>query len=229
MEERLLDLLRIVVEDYVATGEPVGSQRLVDEYALDVSPATVRNWFAELEEAGCLFQPHVSGGRVPTEKGFQTYVTHFVDSKPVSKREQEELKQAATRTLEDARRLKQVAKVLAELSGQAVVVGFERADTFYTGLSQLFTQPEFKNWERVVNLTEILDHLDEVLSALRTQRFSEPHILIGRACPFGPVCGSVIISFDGGICGVLGPVRMDYPRAFSLMQTVLPLFSSFYG
>jgi transcriptional regulator of heat shock response len=73
---------------------------------------------------------------------------------------------------------------VAERSGQAVVVGLERADTFYTGLSQLFSQPEFKQWQRVVTLTEILDHLDEVLAGLRQSSYAKPRILLGRACPF---------------------------------------------
>lgn len=224
MEQRLLDLLRRVVEDYVSTGEPVGSQRLVDEYRLDMSPATVRNWFAELEELGCLMQPHTSGGRIPTEKGFQEYVDTFIQLKPAAKRDQDALVQAWHST-QDAARLKALAKTMAERSGQAVVVGLEREDTFYTGLSQLFSQPEFKQWQRVVTLTEILDHLDEVLATLRRSSYVEPQVLLGRACPFGAICGSAVVSLDGAFIGILGPLRMDYQHATSLLVSTKLLFS----
>lgn len=225
MEQRLLDLLRLVVEDYVATGEPVGSQRLVEEYRLEVSPATIRNWFADLDELGCLMQPHTSGGRIPTEKGFQQYIDAFVRLKPAPKRDQELIVQVAKLSREEGARFKALAKLLAERSGQAVVVGFEKHDTFYTGLSQLFAQPEFKQWQRVVSLTEILDHLDDVLVAARQSSYDEPRILIGRSCPFGAICGSVLLSLDGALLGILGPLRMDYQHATSLLASAKTLFS----
>jgi len=225
MDQRLLDLLRLVVEDYVATGEAVGSQRLVEEYRLEVSPATIRNWFADLEELGCLMQPHTSGGRIPTEKGFQAYVDAFVRIKPAPKRDHDVLAQAAKVPSHEGAHLKALAKLLAERSGQAVVVGLEKNDTFYTGLSQLFAQSEFKQWQRVVSLTDVLDHLDEVLATLRRTSYPEPHILLGRSCPFGVICGSTVISFQGGLIGILGPMRMDYQHATSLLVSAKTVFS----
>lgn len=226
METRLSELLRMVVEDYVATGEPVGSQRLVDEERLDVSPATIRNWFNDLEELGCLMQPHTSGGRVPTEKGFQAYIDTFVRFKPAPKRDHEVLAQVTHLPREDGARFKALAKIIAERSGQAVVVGLERNDTFYTGLSQLFAQSEFKQWQRVVTLTDILDHLDEVLVTMRKDSYADPRILIGRACPFGAICGSIVLSFDHTLIGILGPLRMDYQHSASLLVSAKNLLSS---
>lgn len=224
MEQRLLDLLRFVVEDYVATGEPVGSQSLVTDHRLDVSPATIRNWFAELEDLGCLMQPHTSGGRIPTEKGFQEYVDAFVRLKQASKRDHDLLAQVVKLSPQQDANLKALAKLLAERSGQAVVIGLEKNNTFYTGLSQLFAQPEFKQWQRVVTLTEVLDHLDEVLLALRRNVYEDPQILLGRACPFGGVCASVILSLRGSFIGILGPLRMDYQHAVSLLVSAKQIF-----
>ena len=226
MEPRLSHLLRILVDEFISTAEPVGSQSLVDRYRLDVSPATVRNWFSELEEEGFVMQPHTSGGRIPTELGFRTYVSLFVQPKPVSKRDHDQLVKAATIPSDDGRRLKAVSKMLAELSGQACVAGLNEADTFYTGLSQLFTHPEFQNWQRVVSLTEVLDHLDEALLGLRRQRFDIPKVFIGRECPFGPICGTVMVSTGDGLIGILGPMRMDYQYTFSLMQTALEILNA---
>ena len=68
-EDRRLDVLRAIVEDYVETREPVGSRMLVERHQLGVSPATIRNDMAALEDGGYIAQPHTSAGRVPTDKG----------------------------------------------------------------------------------------------------------------------------------------------------------------
>src|SRR6266498_4840963 len=73
-EERRLAVLRAIVEDYVATEEPVGSKALVERHGLGVSPATVRNEMAALEDDGYIAQPHTSAGRVPTDLGYRYYV-----------------------------------------------------------------------------------------------------------------------------------------------------------
>ena len=70
-EDRRLAVLRAIVEDYVSTREPVGSKALVERHRLGVSPATVRNDMAALEEEGLIAQPHTSAGRIPTDKGYR--------------------------------------------------------------------------------------------------------------------------------------------------------------
>jgi len=66
VEERKLEVLRAIVEDFIATNEPVGSKAIVDRHNLGVSPATIRNDMAALEDEGLIHQPHTSAGRVPT-------------------------------------------------------------------------------------------------------------------------------------------------------------------
>src|SRR5690349_77351 len=74
LDPRSQQILRAVIEEYVTTAEPVGSQTLVERYRLGVSSATVRNVMAELELAGFLNHPHTSAGRVPTDLGYRLYV-----------------------------------------------------------------------------------------------------------------------------------------------------------
>jgi heat-inducible transcriptional repressor len=81
-------ILRAVIEEYVTTAQPVGSQALVDRYGLGVSSATVRNILAELELAGLLTHPHTSAGRVPTDAGYRFYVESIVDAVPLPAVEQ---------------------------------------------------------------------------------------------------------------------------------------------
>jgi heat-inducible transcriptional repressor len=81
-------ILRAVIEEYVTTAQPVGSQALVERYGLGVSSATVRNILAELEVAGLLTHPHTSAGRVPTDAGYRFYVESIVDAVPLPAVEQ---------------------------------------------------------------------------------------------------------------------------------------------
>src|SRR5205085_11414135 len=73
LTERQQEILRRVIEEYVATGQPVGSKALVERASLTVSASTVRNDLAELESLGLLTHPHTSAGRVPTERGYRFY------------------------------------------------------------------------------------------------------------------------------------------------------------
>ena len=113
---RQREILRRVVEEYVATGQPVGSKVLVERAELDVSPSTVRNELAELETLGLLTHPHTSAGRVPTDSGYRLYVDELLDrleprpagapfEPPAASTELEGVMQQATEMLADATRL----------------------------------------------------------------------------------------------------------------------------
>src|ERR671930_719621 len=85
LTERQRTLLTRVVEEYVATGQPVGSKALVERLGLPFAPSTVRSELAELERLGLLTHPHTSAGRVPTERGYRYYVDRLLetlDSRP---------------------------------------------------------------------------------------------------------------------------------------------------
>lgn len=123
-EERKLAVLRAIVEDYVSTEEPVGSKALVDRHKLGVSPATVRNDMAVLEEEGFIHQPHTSAGRVPTDKGYRLFVDRLTTVKPMSGAE----KRAISAFLESAVDLDDVVqrsvRLLAQLTHQVAVVQY---------------------------------------------------------------------------------------------------------
>ena len=123
-EERRLAVLRAIVEDYVATEEPVGSKALVERHGLGVSPATVRNDMAALEEEGFIAQPHTSAGRVPTDKGYRLFVDRLSTVKPMSAAE----KRAIASILDGAVDLDDVVqrsvRLLAQLTRQVAVVQY---------------------------------------------------------------------------------------------------------
>src|SRR5687768_4366444 len=84
LDDRKLAVLRAIVQDFVSTEEPVGSKALVERHNLGVSPATIRNDMAVLEEEGYIAQPHTSAGRVPTDKGYRLFVDRLASVKPLS-------------------------------------------------------------------------------------------------------------------------------------------------
>src|ERR1700746_802284 len=84
LDDRKLAVLRAIIEDYVSITEPVGSKSLVERHNLDVSPATIRNDMAVLEELGYITQPHTSAGRIPTDKGYRLFVDRLSSVKPLS-------------------------------------------------------------------------------------------------------------------------------------------------
>src|SRR5215218_8808612 len=79
LSDRQRQILRRLVEEYIATGQPVGSKYLVERTGLRVSPSTVRNELAELERLGLLMHPHTSAGRVPTEEGYRLFAQGVLD------------------------------------------------------------------------------------------------------------------------------------------------------
>src|SRR3954462_5890028 len=123
-EERRLAVLRAIVEDYVSTEEPVGSKALVERHGLGVSPATVRNDMAVLEDEGYITQPHTSAGRVPTDKGYRLFVDRLTTLKPMSAAE----KRAIASLLDGAVDLDDVVqrsvRLLAQLTRQVAVVQY---------------------------------------------------------------------------------------------------------
>jgi heat-inducible transcriptional repressor len=88
LEDRAREILRLIIRSYVTSGEPVGSRTLAKAMDWKLSPATIRNIMADLEDEGYLAQPHTSAGRIPSEKGYRFYVDNLADSGRLSKSEE---------------------------------------------------------------------------------------------------------------------------------------------
>ena len=123
-EDRKLDVLRAIVEDYVATREPVGSRALVERHGLGVSPATIRNDMAALEEGGFIVQPHTSAGRVPTDKGYRLFVDRLSAVKPLSGAETRAIEDFLARAVDLDDVVDRAVRLLAQLTQQVAVVQY---------------------------------------------------------------------------------------------------------
>jgi heat-inducible transcriptional repressor len=124
LEDRKLEVLRAIVEDFVSTNEPVGSKALAERHSLGVSPATVRNDMATLEEEGFITHPHTSAGRIPTDRGYRLFVDRLSSVKPLSGAE----RRAIQSFLEGAVDLDDVVhrsvRLLSQLTQQVAVVQY---------------------------------------------------------------------------------------------------------
>src|ERR1700749_3697891 len=124
LDERKLAVLRAIVEDFVSTTEPVGSKSLVDRHHLNVSPPTIRNDMAVLEEQGFIVQPHTSAGRVPTDKGYRLFVDRLSGVRPFSPAERRAIETflAGAYDLDDV--VMRTVRLLAQLTRQVAVVQY---------------------------------------------------------------------------------------------------------
>jgi heat-inducible transcriptional repressor len=117
LSERSRHILEAIIEDYIISAEPVGSRTISRSHGLSLSPASVRNVMADLEEMGFLTSPHTSAGRVPTDKAYRFYVDSLVGSSRIAREEREEIRKRCSLTGRDIGEvLKETSRMLSSIS-----------------------------------------------------------------------------------------------------------------
>ncbi len=123
MEDRKAAILSAVVEEYIQTAQPVGSERVAASHAVEVSSATIRSELANLEDQGYLMQPHTSAGRVPTEKAYRFFVDHLDSPGTLDSADREQVQAFFSRSHREMEQmLADTSNLLANLTGSAAVV-----------------------------------------------------------------------------------------------------------
>ncbi|MGD0623902.1 MAG: heat-inducible transcriptional repressor HrcA [Thermodesulfobacteriota bacterium] len=121
--ERDRKILQAIIMDYIQTAEPVGSRTVSKKYKMGLSPATIRNVMADLEETGFLSQPHTSAGRVPTDRAFRLYVDRFLHVRKLSRVERDQIETSLQdEKLDINEMMKRASSLLSLLSKQTGVV-----------------------------------------------------------------------------------------------------------
>ncbi len=227
LDTRLEKLLTFVVETYVDTAEPVGSRFLAVKKDLGVREATIRNDLRALEELGYLTHPHTSAGRVPTTAGYEYYLTKLDwDKFNPTKKEIAALEMAFAKTSDYEMARKYLAKELVELAGLAVIAAFSNQKVYYTGLSNLFSQPDFTQLRLVADISQVFDRCDEYLPKFCETVARSPKYFLGHTHPFGEMMSALSARFGEGeesMIILLGPQRMNYKKNWGLMKKVLEL------
>lgn len=235
MIDRQKQLLSAIVELYTKTAIPVGSQALLENYDFGVSSATLRNDMVALEEAGYLYQPHISAGRIPTDAGYRMYVEEMMGDTDLSREDQRRLqKELLVLRAKNTRLSRSTAKLLSALSGNLAVSGMVGKDEFYDfGMKELIEKPEFQEIDELCRLVETLDTLDEKLDGLMINlKDGETRIFIGNENPIRGIdnCSMIVAPYqtkDGkGILAIIGPKRMDYAKNKSLIDYMRKMLGS---
>ena len=229
MTERQREILYAIIEEYAEMAAPVGSVTLAKLF--DVSSATIRAEMAKLEEMGLIAQPHTSAGRIPTDAGYRMYVNSLteeadkeimeIEGKPVDRGMHALEIRVASQTRADYA-IRGAVDSLVELTGNLGLATI--GDQLYlSGISRLFTQPEFMDNTKVQAVAKLLDNLEPWL---REAAPGQPlNIFIGHENPIGKASEvSLIISkfrspySDKSYIGVLGPTRQNYSHVMALVR-----------
>jgi heat-inducible transcriptional repressor len=123
MDDRKQKVLLAIVQDYIATAEPVGSRTIAKKYGLGVSPATIRNEMADLEEMGYIEQPHTSAGRIPSVRGYRYYVDYLMKKRELTREEEEMIRgQLETKARDVGRVIQKTGNLLSQLTSYTSMV-----------------------------------------------------------------------------------------------------------
>lgn len=230
LNNRQLKILSAIIEEYVATAQPVASRILASKYAFAVSPATIRNDMAVLDGLGLLRQPHTSSGRVPTEDGYRVYLETFVKhSKP--NRASMQMQQAMSKAQDPRELVQEMAQCLTKLSGETAIASLDTDWNHYTGISKLFEKPEFSDVATLRALSTVVDRFDQTLRDIFGEIDDDVNIWIGGQNPFGEQIATMIVKYrlpNGmvGTLGLIGPMRMNYEKNICLLEQAKNLLDS---
>ena len=230
--QRRLEILRAIVDEYVATQEPVGSKSIADKTSLGLSPATIRNEMAVLEDEGLITHPHTSAGRIPTDLGYRVFVDKLATVKPLSGPE----RRAIETFLDEANNLEQLmkrsAKLLADLTKQVAVIthpmigeSSSAGKMTFSGTANLARSGE----DLGTSLSPILEALEEQVVLLRLMGDANENVQVrigGEQSETNLRQTSLVTVGYGadnspiGALGVLGPTRMDYAGSMAAVTAV---------
>ncbi len=227
LTQRQIDILRSIVEEYIETASPVGSETLEKKHNLSASPATIRNEMVQLTKLGYLQKPHTSSGRSPTPVGMKFYVRQLMKEKELSVAEEVAVKENLWDYREkDQQFLKHLTKSLAEKTKALAVVTTDDGDMYCSGYANILDMPEFFDIDITKHLLGIIDQSEYLNNLLANVIGDEDiHILMGEE--LGPqlpdAYGFVFTHYktplhSGGDIGVLGPVRLNYTQVVPMVR-----------
>jgi len=226
MNTRQAQILKLIVDEYIRTAEPVSSKQLCDRFNLACSSATVRNDMAVLEAEGLIAQPHTSAGRVPTEKAYRFYIKQGQEQRTLNKPNKTVriniTLRRAPRVPTPEERLAQVGHAVVQASGEAVMLATSRPWSTTLGLANLLRKPEFQSGTAILTLAESLERFDAAFKDMFGAATDEVTVLLGNENPLGDELASVVVKSalgNGveGVLGIVGPIRMDYNRNIALL------------
>ncbi len=217
-ESRRRAILAATINMYIQEAVPVASEDIAQEF--DLSPATIRNIFAELEEANYLTHPYTSGGRVPTNKGYRYYVDFLLSQTELVDVEKEQIARKYKRKIsrvEEA--LDKTTEIISAITHYAGITYLPEGQdrVFYKGISLILNQPEFQDHQKIRLLIKIIEDKQYLVSIINRDFPDKVKVYIGDelGCVEMESCSLIVSSYrmkdkSLGRLEVLGPMRMEY-------------------
>ncbi|HNZ86433.1 MAG TPA: hypothetical protein PLD95_01695 [bacterium] len=219
LDKKYKKILYAIIEEYIESKNPIASEYLVNKKKLDCCSATVRNIMLELDEAGYLYQPYISAGRIPTNLAYRLYVNDLNYEQKLSKKIETKLESFLnTLTINDvSQKSKFLAKFYTDISKNAILLCFSPYNYYITGFSDVLSQPEFYEFEKLQNLSLVFDNLESICESL-FENVKNTEISIGVEGSFSENLSSIKSRFSHGVITIIGPTRMDYKQNLALIN-----------
>lgn len=238
LSDRQIKILKAIVDEYIDTGDAVGSELLEKKFKVGYSPATIRNEMVVLGKYGYIGKSHFSSGRVPTPKAFRFYINTLLPKKPLSTAEEVSIKNEVWDYQKDeVRFLEEIASVLADKSGLLAMVFLQSGFRYYAGTEHLLAIKEFSDYgfsQSVFGQLDDVEYWIGILADLMSHQ-KELEILLGDDYQMKQLTnlGSVFCGFrmgeQHGAIGLIGPCRLPYSAAVPLVNYTANIISQVYN
>ena len=228
--ERQNLILDKIIEEYITSAQPVSSQGLEKKYDFGISPATIRIEMQKLADAGFVFQPHTSAGRVPTDKGYRFYVDNLLGKGFLEEKYDLEIENLIEKEIGDTIKfLQSITKNLASFSSNlALGYLFDENIFWKEGWEEVLQEPEFKETNIIANFADVIRHFEEEIEGLEIN--SGIKVFIGKENPFSKakefsiiISGCHLPNEKKGALAILGPKRMAYDKNINSLNSLTKL------
>jgi len=225
---RQIQILRAIIEEFITTAEPVGSDTIDKKFGIGVSPATIRNEMVQLTNQGYLAKSHSSAGRTPTPLAMKLYVNELMREKELTVADEVSAKERIWKSRHQLNQLmRQIACVVADRSHALGVTVVDDEDIYASGYTNLFSIPEFEDYQVLKHVLEMVEEI-RLLDELLNFGVSENVVRVVYGQEVGnrylSSVGVIHTSFeaDGHKCrvAVVGSSRFDYPYMIPMMKYI---------
>lgn len=229
IQDRKVQVLKYIIEEYIKTGEVMWSKSLLKQYDLGVSSATVRNDMASLEDMGLIFQPYNSAGRLPTTRGLRVFVDYLMETMPaVFLEAEQELENRLEQNRIDDTLYGLVAR-LTKITGEITFACIPSlGSSYYLGLSNYLERHHGVLWEEMFQVIKFLENKHQFITLLEWLEISgRVSVFIGEENVLPELESSTMIvkkiEVNGyiGYLGILGSTKMDYAFNITALRQVL--------
>lgn len=230
---RQVQILRAIIEEFIDTAEPVGSDTVDKKYSIGVSPATIRNEMVHLTKQGYLKKSHASAGRTPTALAMKLYVNELMKEKDLSVADEVSAKEKIWNSRNHLEQLLyEITKVLADRSKALGVSMIDNQRVYHAGYANLLQMPEFYDITVIRDVLELIEEVQQMQHIFDfVQGSNQVKVVYGQELgnktlePIGLIHMTMEIAGHHCHIGVLGSSRFDYQYVIPMMKYVRALMT----